>query len=108
MSEKILKLFIKKGFLLDREMLDFFNELGDEELANEVADKLKVISHEKIITKNLINHNLDKIINILESTIVNSQIINDEDVQEFIGKLYNAKKELLGTDVARDLEENFL
>lgn len=50
----------------------------------------------------------DEIINILEATITNSQIINDEDVQEFIGKLYNAKKELLGNDIARNLEEKFL
>lgn len=50
----------------------------------------------------------DEIINILEATITNSQIIDDKDVQDFIGTLYKAKKELLGNDVGKELEENFL
>ena len=61
MSEKILKLFIKKGFLLDKEMLEFFNQLENEDVANEIIDKLQVSSGEKMITKTLINDNLEKI-----------------------------------------------
>jgi DNA polymerase II small subunit len=61
MDGKILKLFIEKGLLLDKEMLNFFNEIGDENLAKEVADKIKVVSREKIITKDLINNNFDKL-----------------------------------------------
>jgi len=61
MSEKIIKLFIKKGFLLDKEMLDFFNQLENEAVANEIIDKLQVSSGEKMITKTLINDNLEKI-----------------------------------------------
>ncbi len=61
MSEKILKLFIEKGFLLDKEMLDFFNQLGDEGVANEILEKIQVVSGEKVITRNLIDSNLDKI-----------------------------------------------
>lgn len=49
----------------------------------------------------------DEIINILEATITNSQIINDEDVKEFIGTLYKAKSELVENDVADFLKENF-
>ena len=61
MSEKILKLFIKKGFLLDKEMLDFFSKLENEDVANEILNKLQVASGEKMITKTLINDNLEKI-----------------------------------------------
>jgi len=61
MESNILKLFIEKGFLLDKEMLDFLNELGDEEVANEIIDKIAIVSHKKIITKNLVNENLEKI-----------------------------------------------
>ena len=57
----ILKLFIKKGFLLDKSMLDFFNELEDENVANEILDKIMVFSKEKLITKKLIDSNLEKI-----------------------------------------------
>jgi len=61
MSEKILKLFIEKGFLLDKEMLDFFNQLSDEGVAKDVLNKIQLVSREKLITKNLINSNIDKI-----------------------------------------------
>jgi len=60
MTQGILKLFIEKGFLLDKEMLDFFSQLSDEEIASEMLDKITIISGEKLVTKNLINNNLDK------------------------------------------------
>jgi DNA polymerase II small subunit len=65
MEENILKLFIEKGFLLDKEMFNFLNELKDEEVANEILNKIAFISNEKLITKNLVDHNLDKIKSIL-------------------------------------------
>ncbi len=61
MNEKILKLFIEKGFLLDREMLDFLSELSDESIAGEIIDKIAIVSQQKLITKNLVNQNIDKI-----------------------------------------------
>ena len=36
----ILKLFLEKGFLLDKEMLEFLNEIDDNEVANEILDKI--------------------------------------------------------------------
>ena len=53
MSEKILKLFIEKGFLLDRDTLDFFKQIQDEDVANEIINKIEV-SGQKLVTKNLI------------------------------------------------------
>ena len=61
MKENILKLFIEKGFLLDSDMLDFLNELKDEDVANEILNKIALISHEKLITRNLVDHHLEKI-----------------------------------------------
>jgi len=61
MSQNMLKFFIEKGFLLDREMLDFFNELEDERVVNEILDKISVVSKQKLITRNLINNNFDRI-----------------------------------------------
>ena len=61
MSENILKVFIEKGFLLDKETLDFLNEFGDDKLASEIVNKIAVVSKKKIITKNLVNENLEKI-----------------------------------------------
>tara|TARA_Y100000034_G_scaffold35928_1_gene44162 strand:+ start:17625 stop:19448 length:1824 start_codon:yes stop_codon:yes gene_type:complete len=60
MSE-ILKLFMEKGFLLDKEMLEFLNELDDGRVASEIIDKIAVVSHKKVITKNLVDDNIEKI-----------------------------------------------
>lgn len=61
MQQNILKLFIEKGFLLDQEMLNFLNELKNEEIANEIINKIAIISNKKLITKSLVNENLEKI-----------------------------------------------
>ena len=61
MESNTLKLFLEKGFLLDKEMLDFLNELDDSEVANEILDKIAVVSRKKIITKSLVGDNIDKI-----------------------------------------------
>jgi len=57
----ILKLFVEKGFLLDKEMLDFLNELDDSDVANEILDKIALVSKRKIITKGLVGDNIEKI-----------------------------------------------
>ena len=57
----ILKLFLEKGFLLDKEMLEFLNEIDDDEVANEILDKIAVVSQRKIITKGLVVDNIEKI-----------------------------------------------
>ncbi len=61
MKQNIIKLFLEKGFLLDREMLDFLDELGNEEIAQEIVSKIAIASRKKIITKNLISENIEKI-----------------------------------------------
>ena len=60
-ADAAVKLFIERGFLLDKDMLDFLNELKDEEVANEILNKIALISREKLITKNLVDSNLEKI-----------------------------------------------
>jgi len=61
MGENILKLFIERGFLLDREMLEFFNELKNEDIAREIIDKIALVAKKKVITKSLISENFDKL-----------------------------------------------
>ena len=58
MEEGILNFFIKKGFLLDEDILNFFSELKDEEVADRIVGKIREISGERIITKSLIDKNL--------------------------------------------------
>jgi DNA polymerase II small subunit len=61
MESNILKLFLEKGFLLDKEMHDFLNELDDSDVANEILDKIAVVSRKKVITKSLVGDNIEKI-----------------------------------------------
>ena len=61
MVQNIIKLFIEKGFLLDKDMLDFFKELKDEDVANEIINKIGIISKQKVITKELVDQNFEKI-----------------------------------------------
>ena len=66
MVQEILNFFIKKGFLLDNEMLDFFNQLEDQEVAGKILSRIEE-SGEKIITKSLIDKNLGKIGDVFSS-----------------------------------------
>jgi DNA polymerase II small subunit len=61
MNQNILKLFIEKGFLLDNEMLEFLSQLQDEDVAQEILNKIAIVSKQKLITKGLVNKNLEKI-----------------------------------------------
>ena len=82
MSEKILKLFIEKGFLLDKEMLEFFSQLADEDVANEILNKIQLISEEKVITKTLMDNNFNEIkpvfdgLDVLKKKIIERFFVN--------------------------------
>ena len=102
MKEDILKLFIEKGFLLDKDMLNFLSELKDEEVANEILTKIALISHEKLITKNLVDSNLEKIKPVLVDL--------DKDKKKIVEKFFvnisvsvEVKKE---TEIEGNVEEN--
>jgi len=81
MTGSILKLFMEKGFLLDKDMLDFLNELDDRNIANEILDKIAVVSHKKIITKGLVGENIEKIKPILFEL--------DDDKRKLLDKYFN-------------------
>lgn len=67
MGQETLKFFIEKGFLLDGEMLDFFNQLSDEEIADRIIKKIKTSTGERLITKSLINNNLSTMQDVFSS-----------------------------------------
>jgi len=67
MDQEILRFFMKKGFLLDNEMLKFFDSLEDQKIADKITDKISEISSEKIITRSLINQNLGELEDVFSS-----------------------------------------
>lgn len=120
MSENIniSKIFIEKGFLLDREMLDFLNQLGDKEIANEVLNKIAVVSQKKVITKSLVNENIEKIKPLLfeldneKKKLVDKYFVNvqisvevkkERSIEDKDGKKYDNKN-----DNVKDLNRNIL
>jgi DNA polymerase II small subunit len=66
MEEKVLKFFMEKGFLLDKDMLNFFNQLEDQEVADKILKRMEGTG-EKIITKSLIDQNLNKMQDLFSS-----------------------------------------
>jgi len=46
-----LNYFMKKGFLLDRELLDFFNKLDNKKVSEDILNRISVLSKTRIITK---------------------------------------------------------
>lgn len=55
MEQKILKFCIERGFLLDKELLDAFNEIEDTEIVKILIEKIYQITQKRIITKNFFN-----------------------------------------------------
>jgi type I site-specific restriction-modification system R (restriction) subunit len=67
MQQEILKFCMEKGFLLDKEMLDFFNQLGDKKTADRILEKIRQVSSKRLITKSLVNQNINQIKEVLSS-----------------------------------------
>src|SRR3989344_7280363 len=117
MSQKILKLFIEKGFLLDSEILKFLDELDDENIAYEILNKIALISKRKIITKGLVYENLDKIkpflfelvsvkknlvekgekvvVKVLSSPVIASKKLEVRDFVKYFRNRYNLLRKIL-------------
>ncbi|MBS3080370.1 metallophosphoesterase [Candidatus Pacearchaeota archaeon] len=104
MSQKILKLFIEKGFLLDSEILKFLDELDDENIAYEILNKIALISKRKIITKGLVYENLDKIKPFLfELDSEKKKLVDKYFVDVSISLEF--RKERVIEDISENLEE---
>lgn len=66
-NNEILNFFIKKGFLLDKELLGFFANLGDNEIAEEILNRVFALSKTRIITKAMIAVHFNEVKPILVS-----------------------------------------
>lgn len=51
MSQETLNYFIKKGFLLDKDLLEFFSGLNDNALSEEILNRISMLSRTRVITK---------------------------------------------------------
>ncbi len=66
-TQEILKFCMEKGFLLDKEVLNLFDETGDSETVKMIIERIKDSTHQRIITKNLFNQNKEKVFQIFSA-----------------------------------------
>jgi len=112
MESETLKFFMKKGFLLDKEMLNFFNQLSDEEITSQILSQIEKTG-ERIITKSVIDKNLPKIGEVfssledekkklVEKFFVNFSINIEIKKEKYVEQEINEKKE--ERDIATSLK----
>ena len=61
MNNEILKFCSNKGFLLDKDLLNLFSELGDIESVKIIIEQITNQTSQRIITKNILNENKEKV-----------------------------------------------
>jgi hypothetical protein len=66
-TSEILKFCLEKGFLLDKEVLNIFNETSDVESIKLIMEKIRDTTHQRIITKSLFNQNKEKVFQIFST-----------------------------------------
>ena len=72
-SQEILKYCLRKGFLLDEEILKLFNESLDFETSKIVIERINQYTKRKIITKSVLNENKDKLSKIFSDIPFNNK-----------------------------------
>jgi DNA polymerase II small subunit len=88
----ILKFCIEKGVLLDKATFDFFSQF-DETIAKDIIEKFSVLK-EKVINKNSLSKNFDKIQNLIENKKVVEKIkVNFGISFEILRESYVPEKE---------------
>lgn len=83
-NENIMS-FVKKGFLLDKESLEFFNNLGSQKAIENILNQIFAITKARIISKNVLNEHFSEI----KSHLVEFA----KDKQEHINDFFSLQKQ---------------
>jgi len=62
MQKEILKFCMEKGFLVDNELLELFNETSDIDSIKLIIEKVKNTTNQNVLTRNLFEQNKSNII----------------------------------------------
>ena len=66
-TKEILTFCLEKGLLLDKSILNIFNEMGDVETAKLFIEKIGEYTHKRVITRNLIDENKEEVTKIFST-----------------------------------------
>ena len=58
MNEEILKTIKERGLLLEKEIFDLLNNIGDVDVVRGLLENLERFSGQKIITRGVLNKNI--------------------------------------------------
>ena len=61
MNKEILKFCVEKGFLVDNDLLELFNETSDIESIKLIIEKVKTYTRQNILTRNLFEKNKEQV-----------------------------------------------
>ena len=61
MNKEILKFCAEKGFLVDGDLLELFNETSDIESIKLIIERVKTYTHQNVLTKNLFERNKEQV-----------------------------------------------
>lgn len=102
-SQEILKLFLQKGILIDREILNLFSETEDLEALKIIVDTIKNHTQKKVITRTLFEDNKEQISQIL-SSLPKERQLTVEKLKINLGLSIEVSKEIENTPES-DLEK---
>ena len=90
MVNEILQMCVKKGFLLDREMLDLFSGM-EIEVVEKIVDVLMGVVKERVITKAVFDEHVDKFRDLLVVDSV-GEVIEGKGVKLLAAPSFKSKK----------------
>lgn len=61
MNKEILKFCVEKGFLVDSDLLELFSETSDIESIKLIIERVKIYTHQNVLTKNLFDKNKEQV-----------------------------------------------
>ena len=95
-NENILS-FIKKGFLLDKDSLEFFSKLDDLKVAEEILNKILLITKARVISKKVLNENF--------STIKSSLQHFEKEKQDIITDFFSVGKQTVPKELTIEVKD---
>ncbi len=116
MKKEILNFCVKKGLLLDKDILELMEKLDNLSLVENILERIKDECKEKIITKSFLSKNMIKVKSILEETTKENGVIEkigEEDIEKlFINlglsiEITKQKKTAIGEMTGQEGVEDF-
>jgi DNA polymerase II small subunit len=104
-QNEFLKFFAKKGFLLDKEPLEFLFSLNSVSLIEEILNKIFLLTKTRIITKNLLLDTFKDTKNLFQ--LVSSQSQEKQEKIKFFFKQQTASIEVIKAVKEPRIEANF-